>query len=70
MKWAEDASMVTYTTPTRYKISNHTPLIMSSIGVWQLEPKVFILHTRMTRREGPGYTQNNTILFLKDIYSQ
>ena len=48
----------------RYKISNHTPLITV---VCQLEPEVFI---PMTGREGPGHTQNTTILFLKDTHSQ
>ena len=53
---------------------NHTHLIVSAAGVWQLEPEMFILCAPVTGgeavREGAGHTHNNTILFLKDAHSQ
>ena len=54
-------------------IPNHSHLIMSAAGVWQLEPEVCILYTLWTRSwsggEGPENTYNSTILFLMDANS-
>ena len=59
--------MATWKSSTGYKDCNNTYLIVSTAGVWQLKPKCAF---QWTRREGPGHTDNSTILFLKDAHSR